>query len=54
MIAEGIENQGEFEVLKSYNTDFYQGFLLQKPALFESNVSDERSKEIDNILRGIK
>ena len=28
VIAEGIETQGEFEILKSYNTDFYQGFLL--------------------------
>ncbi|MAD90525.1 MAG: EAL domain-containing protein [Pseudoalteromonas sp.] len=54
VIAEGIETEGEFEILKSYNTDFYQGFLLQKPALFESNVSDERTIEIDNILRGIK
>jgi len=54
VIAEGIETQGEFEILKSFGTDYYQGFLLQKPTLAEQTVKSERAKEIDNILRGIK
>ena len=32
VIAEGIERKEEFDLLKKYGTDFFQGFYLARPA----------------------
>ena len=32
VIAEGVERKEEFDLLKSYGTDFFQGFYLARPA----------------------
>ena len=32
VIAEGVERKEEFDLLKSYGADFFQGFYLARPA----------------------
>ena len=39
MIAEGVENAGEREVLVEVGVDYLQGFLLGVPAPFRSRNS---------------
>lgn len=42
VIAEGVETQGQLELLRSYNCDYAQGYLLYNPM---------RAEEITNLLR---
>ena len=32
VIAEGVERKEEFDLLKKYGADFFQGFYLARPA----------------------
>lgn len=42
VIAEGVETQGQLELLRSYNCDYAQGYLLYNPM---------RAEEITSLLR---
>ncbi|TVM00600.1 MAG: diguanylate cyclase [Candidatus Brocadia sp. WS118] len=42
VIAEGVETQGQLELLRSYNCDYAQGYLLYSPM---------RAEEVTNLLR---
>lgn len=42
VIAEGVETQGQLELLRSYNCDYAQGYLLYNPM---------RAEEITDLLR---
>lgn len=42
VIAEGVETQGQLELLRSYNCDYAQGYLLYNPM---------RAEEVTSLLR---
>ena len=48
VVAEGVENQGQFDWLRQRGCDFYQGFWLNKPLSqqdFENRVLSQLSQE---------
>ncbi|MEM1144411.1 MAG: EAL domain-containing protein [Pseudomonadota bacterium] len=54
VIAEGVENKEELNALRRYEPDFYQGFYFSRPVAMPANTSEERQREIDNYLRGVR
>lgn len=51
VLAEGVENEEQFEILKSLNCIEYQGYLLSKPVplrLFESYLESQKSITQEN------
>jgi diguanylate cyclase (GGDEF)-like protein len=52
VVAEGIENETQYNFIRKHGCDMYQGFLLAKPMTaddFEQWMSDKRSKPAESF-----
>lgn len=54
VIAEGIETEEEFAVLKDLGADYYQGYYFSKPKKVDFVCSPEQAAKVDEVLGGIK
>ena len=54
VIAEGIETEQEFSVLRELGADYYQGYYFAKPKFQKFTCSQELEAKVDSILGGIQ